>query len=283
MFSNQVLRVSLLFIVCLLFVACSKVFPPSPYDCENLPEKYINLPESPRYIFILWRASDVSVQQFEKKLFDGITTQLRTYNSPNMRYWVTDNTIESMTLRSHPREDGAEVAAVISMELVGELAAKNIVKQLQRYVSFVAAYKVNNSLPLDYTKTWGDGDVSPGVVSMSFFQRKGDQNKQAFKNYWFCSHTPFALDIHPLWRYERNTVVESITANAPAFDGIVPLHMQSDAGLEDFSQFFGADGNNAISNALRIQIDVTNFIDMEKIEATAMREYVMTSTPELNQ
>ena len=267
---KNMLRGALLLLFSFLLMACSKVFPPSPYDCENLPQTY-------KDVFIMWRASDVTAQQFEQSLFADVTPQLKNYNSPNLRYWLADETIESMTLREHPREDGARVAAVISIELEDNNVAELIAQQLRPFAGFVAGYKVNHSLPLNYTKTWADGEVSPGVVSMSFFQRKPGQSQKDFKDYWFCSHTPFALDIHPLWRYERNPVIEAVTKNAPAYNGIVPLHMQSEAGLEAFSQFFAADGNNAIYNALRIQNDVSNFIDLDKIEATAMREYVMTS------
>lgn len=283
----QLLKHKLLFLsgllLCLLLSACSKVFPPSPYHCENEPKQYKNLAENTRYIFVLWRSEEQSQKNFETLLFGKLSDQLLAIDSPEVRYWVADPHVESMTLRQHPRADGAVVAAVISMQLTDVSVATSITALLKQEVNFVASYQVNNSLPLDYEKTWPDGDVSPGVVSMSFFQRKSGLDTKAFKDYWFCSHTPFALEVHPLWRYERNPVVMAISNNAPGYDGIVPLHMQTDTELEDFSKFFGADGNWAVANALRIQADVSHFIDLDKIEATAMREYVMRSLPRKSQ
>lgn len=257
--------------------ACSKVFPPSPYNCENLPRKYQALPESPRYMFILWRAADISPEQFRTLLFGEFSSYLLAQESEEIRYWLTDNNIDSITLREHPLADGSEVAAVISMDLVNKQVALDIVKKLQPQLSFMAAYKVSNSLPLAYNKNWPDSEVSPGVVSMSFFRRAEGMEYQAFKDYWFCAHTPYALDIHPLWRYERNPVLEALTKDAPDYDAIVPLHMQEDEQFTDIFQFLGADKNWPLSNALSLQNDVSNFIDLEKIEATAMREYVMRS------
>ncbi len=95
-----------------------------------------------------------------------------------------------------------------------------------------------------------------------------------FKDYWFCSHTPFALDIHPLWRYERNIVEEAITADAPDYDGIVELHLREIKDLTDVNLFFGG---NFIVNGLRINNDVMQFIDMNTIEVTAMKEYILKS------
>ena len=127
---------------------------------------------------------------------------------------------------------------------------------------------------MEYTKTWNTVEVSPGIVSFSFFQSPEGMSQEDFQEYWFCSHTPFALDIHPLWRYERNVVAEALTPDAPNYAGIVPLHLENDSDL-NFNNFFSGDGNNPIATSLRVQADVSNFIDLSKIETTAMREYVL--------
>ncbi len=262
-------------IVNLFLSGCEKVFPPSPYDCKNLPNAYQNLPEDNRYHFILWRKSDVSQKAFDDLLFNTLTPTILNIDSDSIRYWVTDPTIESLTLRQKPRDDNALLAAIISVKTDSQSDAMSLYSWLSQHVHFASAYQVQHSLPLDYQRDWALGKASPGVVSLSLFKRKEGLDKLGFKNYWHCSHTPFALDLHPLWRYERNVVVKALNANAPVYEGIVPLHMQQDQDLTDFSKFFGNDGHWALYNAMRIQNDVSNFIDLDHIEATAMREYVM--------
>ena len=258
-----------------LLSACEKIFPPSPYDCENLPEAYQNLPEDNRYHFVLWRDAGMSQAAFDELLFNKLTPTILAIDSDSIRYWVTDPSIESLTLRQKPRDDGALLAAIVSVKTDSKEDATRLYQWLSEQVHFASAYQVQHSLPLDYQRDWPVGEASPGIVSVSLFKRKEGLDAKGFKDYWHCSHTPFALEIHPLWRYERNVVVKALSADAPVYEGIVPLHMQKDEDLTDFSNFFAADGNWAIYNAMRIQSDVSNFIDLDHIEATAMREYVM--------
>ncbi len=44
-----------------------------------------------------------------------------------------------------------------------------------------------------------------------------------------------------------DAVTQAFTADAPPYDGIVPLHMQSDLDFE-FDNYFGDDGNNPVGH-----------------------------------
>ena len=134
---------------------------------------------------------------------------------------------------------------------------------------------MKNSVPLNDAPTAPLGSCSSGLVSVSFFKSKKGLSKEQFWDYWFNSHTPFALDIHPLCKYERNKVINSLDGSEPVFDAIVPLHLARDEDLK-FSRFFSHDGRFGLANALRIYNDVSQFIDMTGIETVAMREYVLS-------
>lgn len=264
------------FLVLLAIAGCiaEDPFPPSPYNCDNLPQIYKDLPETPAYNFVLWRSPSVSIDDFEDALLTTMSSQIIAYSPDFLRIWVNDTSIQNVTLSPKTRSDGAILGAVIGLSLPSVVEAEAIAAELEPQVAFLAGYQSLASLPMDYNKTWGDGERSPGLISMSFFHKPTGQSAEQFKSYWFCSHTPFAVDIHPLWRYQRFAVTQAFTADAPPYDGIVPLHLQIDSDFQ-FDNYFGADGNSPIANSLRIQNDVNNFLNLEKIETTAMREYVI--------
>ncbi len=271
--ANKLTAITLLILVNLL--GC-KLPEPSPYDCNTMPEQYKNLPETVEYLFILWRPQNETMTSFKTALFDNIVPQLEAYNPDELKVLVREPNIKSLTLRSRPLVDGSNVSAVISFAASTneEAIAVAQLMQAEASVSFVAAYKALRAVPRDYTRYWADGVVSPGIQQMTFLQRKVGMADQPFKDYWFCSHTPFALDTHPISRYERNRVTEALTENAPNYDGIVGLHMENTADLTDLNRFLAG---KIVYWGLRVQVDVLNFLNMNTIEVSAMSEHILKS------
>lgn len=247
----------------------------NPYNCSNLPEELKNLETSTQYMYILWRPADQPFSAFRSVLFDDLAPQLLSRSPQRLTVIVKAPEIKTITLINRPREDGSTVAALISATVETREEAKAFADIIEPLVAFVAGYEVAKTVPLDYERTWPDGEPSPGIQQVTFLQQRDEITYEDFRDYWFCSHTPFALDIHPLWRYERNEVVEAITENAPEYNGIVELHLYEVEDLTDLNRFFGG---NFIINALRIDFDVSHFINMNTIEVTAMNEYILKSS-----
>lgn len=263
-----------LFIMCISLFTVFSFYGCNPYNCENLPEEYQNLEESTQYMYVLWRAADEPMTTFRATLFDDIAPALLDQSPQYLTVIVTEPDIKSITLMEKPRDDGSLVSALISASVENRATAEELATIIEPKVAFVAGYEVSKAVPLDYEKTWADGEVSPGIQQVTFLKQREDIEYEAFRDYWFCSHTPYALDIHPLWRYERNEVKEAITEDAPAYNGIVELHMESLEDLTDLNRFFG--GNFLVYSVL-IGVDVSNFIDMDTIEVSAMTEYILKS------
>ena len=244
----------------------------NPYHCDNLPESLRNLETSTHYMFILWRPAAQPFETFRTAFFNDIAPKLLERSPQRLAVWMAAPEIKSMTLINRPRKDGAIVSAIVSATVESPDAANDFAGILKSGVVFVAGYEVKRAIPLDYQRTWPDGEPSPGVVQVTFLRQKAGMTPEAFRNYWFCSHTPYALKIHPLFRYERNEVVKPITADAPDFNGIVGLYLREVKDMTKLNRFFGG---NILVNAPRIGIDVNKFIDMKRVEVTAMTEYIL--------
>lgn len=92
----------------------------------------------------------------------------------------------------------------------------------------VGAYRAQELVRLDYERTWPVGEPSPGVSLICLVHRRADLSWQAYSNHWRDNHGPLALRRQPgFWRYVQNHVLERLTPQTPAFDGIGELHFRT--------------------------------------------------------
>ena len=119
----------------------------------------------------------------------------------------------------------------------------------------IDTYVVEEHVRIDYARDWPDGIESPGVRRISFVQAAPGLSRSEMARHWGEVHWPIARVHHPaLWRYVQNVVVEPITPDAPAIDGIAELHFRSIADLRD--RFYDSDEGRQI-----VAEDVRAFLD----------------------
>ena len=135
----------------------------------------------------------------------------------------------------------------------------------------VEGYRVVDSIPRAYEKTWPDGQASPGVVVLTLLKRKQGLTDEAFMHEWHGRHTPKALRIHPLWNYIRNVIETAVTQNAAAFDGIVEEHFRSRADALNPIRMFGGP-LKCLPNMLEVYRHVNQFLDLKGCENYLLTE-----------
>lgn len=244
----------------------------SPYNCENMPEHLKNLPTTIHYMFVLWRSPDITMEDFEDTLFDEVQPMLIDQTA-SLRFQLVQPDINAMGVVKRTRPDGFLLSGIISMDLDSPSEAQEIAQQIGPYAAFVAAYEVDRAIPLDYDRDWPDGEISPGLQLVTRLERKIGLDDETFYARWFCGDTPYALEIHPFWRYERNAVAQALTEGAPPTDGIVALHARTDKDITNPILFLGGD----LLNAIRVFSSIQSFINLQTIEAMPMREYILKS------
>ncbi|MEI6884688.1 MAG: hypothetical protein WCO02_09375 [Bacteroidota bacterium] len=141
---------------------------------------------------------------------------------------------------------------------------------------FSGAYQVEEALPVEYSKTWQDVEMTPGACLLTLFKRKPGLTYEAFINRWHNSHTPLSLKIHPLWHYSRNVVLETAGEKSETWEGIVEEHVKKRSHLLNPMKFFG-NPLSMIPNMIEVYKDTNAFLDYKTIETYLVREVVLRS------
>jgi len=139
---------------------------------------------------------------------------------------------------------------------------------------FAGAYKVEKAFPVEYLRDWDPGTVTPGVCLLTLFRKKKNLDRDIFLHRWHNGHTPLTLEVHPIYHYNRNVVLETLTNDSEPFDGIVEEHVKKPSLLFNPVKFFGGPLKMP-RNMLRVYRDVNSFLDYKSIEPYLCREYVM--------
>jgi hypothetical protein len=141
---------------------------------------------------------------------------------------------------------------------------------------FSGAYRVTEALPVEYKKTWHDGEITPGICLLTLFNRKKGIDYDTFIHRWHNSHTPLSLKIHPLWNYSRNVVKEILEENSIPYEGIVEEQLCTDRDLLNPFRFFG-NPLVIIPRMIAVYTDTKSFLDYEGIEVYLAREIIVKS------
>ena len=147
---------------------------------------------------------------------------------------------------------------------------------LRGAASSVSGYRVEEAYPVAYDKAWSDGEPTPSPILLTMLRKKAGVTTDEFIDRWHNGHTPLSLEIHPLWYYQRNVIVEPITENAEASDGIVLEACRTRGDLLNPTRFFGG-ALKMVPNMLRVANDINGFLDMKKTETFYATEYHLRS------
>lgn len=130
-------------------------------------------------------------------------------------------------------------------------------------------YSVEQALPVSYTRSWPAKSRTPGACLLTLFRKKNDLSNEDFLNKWHNGHTPLSLEIHPLWHYSRNVVLQSTGTH---YDGIVEEHCRTKNEMLNPFRFFGGPVK-MLPNMIRVYMDVRGFLDYRSIEPYLVSEY----------
>jgi len=224
--------------------------------------------EPRKYMIVLWRPADVAIDAFRAELVGARAAAAMALRPASLAVNVADGPRSPI---SRKRADGARIGGLASLTAADDGGAAAIAGALDPGGRHHAVYRVDEAVPVEYERTWPLGTQSPGLKQVTFLSRRPGMTYDEFVAYWHGSHTPLAIEVHPLWRYVRNVVVDAVTAGAPGYEGIVELQFRSVDDVTDSGRFYGGKAENAE----RIAIDVRNFIDFDTIDISHMNEIVL--------
>ena len=185
-----------------------------------------------------------------------------------------------VTLTCEPPPKGGVVpyakSKIALVTLCGENGIEKPAERLAECPGFTSAFRVETALPVEYARSWGDGEKTPGLGLLTLFRKREDIDYTDFIERWHNGHTPLSLEIHPLFNYVRNVVKERIRGENEWYDAIVEEHCRTREDLLKSSRFFGG-LFQAPRNMLRVYRDVKRFIDYPSIETYCVEEYWLKS------
>lgn len=147
---------------------------------------------------------------------------------------------------------------------------------LRGAATHVSGYRVEEAYPVEYERSWSDGEPTPSPILLTMLRKKDGVSRDDYIERWHDGHTPLSLEVHPLWYYQRNVIVEPITADADPSDGIVLEACPTQGDLLNPTRFFGGP-LKMLPNMIRVAKDVGGFLDMRHTETYFATEYHLRS------
>jgi hypothetical protein len=148
-----------------------------------------------------------------------------------------------------------------------------------------AGYLVTESLYCDYggnaharARNWPDGVRSPGIVTLTVFDKPAGVDDDTFYGHWYGHQSPMSEAMQPRARYVRNAVVRAVTPGAPRYRAIVEEAWPSIAHLTNLHTFFGASSNEELGDNVRVMLDSTKLLyDPATMRNYTLSEYILKS------
>ncbi len=220
-------------------------------------------------IYLIGGLAAESYPVFRERILATATVVSQTMHPEKM--WVTLTETPPPLVSIIPfRKNKMAAISVITKETGGE----DGIPLLIGMDGFRGATRVDEAIPVSYSKSWKNGTVTPGVCLLTLFRPKKGISQETFIDRWHNSHTPLSLRIHPLWHYNRNVVSAMIASGEPAWGGIVEEHFRSRADLLNPFLFFGSPWV-IVQHMIEVYRDTKAFIDYPSMETYLVREYHM--------
>ncbi len=148
-----------------------------------------------------------------------------------------------------------------------------------------AGYLVTESMYRDYgdnqhspARSWPDGERSPGIVTLTVFDKPAGVDDETFYAHWYGHQSPMSEWMQPRSRYVRNAVTRALTPGAPRYRAIVEEAWRTVEHLTDLKTFFGASSDDDLGERIRIMLDSTKLLfDNATMRNYTMSEYILKS------
>lgn len=223
-----------------------------------------------KLVYLLFDGEDRSGSGLRDSLIDTVVPVLREAGAMHITLHVADGEVTGgMVIHSLD----PPIRATVSFWMHNSDDRGPCEAALGGHVHHIAGYLVVESRPLLHETV--EGSRSPGVTQVTCITKRPDIEWEEFIDIWHNDHKAVAIETQSTFGYVRNVVVRRLTADAPAFDGIVEETFPIEA-LSDPKAFFNAESDEEYeANFGRMIESVGRFLDNDPIEVTQTSEYYL--------
>ncbi len=216
-------------------------------------------------IYCIRAVDSIDQAHFKNVIFSELLPRLKDGPFIHIKLGITEIQLPRFTLVPFDR------SCFVMISLWAEKPCEELLDDMQAYGE-VWAYTVNESAPLTYDKTWGDGEASPGVVLLTALKKNPNMEQQEFMHQWHDLHSPKAMRIHPMCGYIRNVCEDKILASSPDFEGFVEEYYRDVSDIYNPVKMFGG-GLIWLKNIVEIGLHVKHFLDLPNLKNYLLTEY----------
>ncbi len=226
-----------------------------------------------KYQYIIRDASERSQSEFRAQIFDVLLPTALALNPNGLKISITDIARPRITVLPLRKEN----LALISLWSDNDKLPLEWQDSITLPDLTIHGYRIEESAPVAYAKTWNDGETSPGVVLLTLLKQNPKLSYNTFMHEWHERHTPKAMRIHPFWNYIRNVIKEKIITDSPDFEGIVEEHFRTREDCINPVRMFGG-ALKFIPNMIEVGLHAKHFLDLGLTE-----NYLLSETHVLSQ
>ena len=232
-----------------------------------------------KVVYVLWRPTSDSVEAFTGRLRDEVASQLVELGVHGLQVNVADEAVADAMVRLVELDPQMEAVVSVWIDTSMDSARHPIEDVLASASSKLAGYLVTESKPLRNTSRVAPaGTRTDGFANLAFLRRPERLSREQWLDAWQNGHSQLAVDTQSTFGYTQNVVVRSLTADAPAFDGIVEELFPVEA-LTDLHAFFDAVGDDEklTKNMTAMGESTARFGATENIDVVPTSQYIFTS------
>lgn len=224
----------------------------------------------------LWRRPDQDVDPVRTALLEEVAPGLLALGVDGLRVEVEEPA--GRILRTGAAADGSLLCGSVSIWLDSYDNRVPHEALISSAGAAVHGWIVAESIARAYGehRTWPDGEQSPGMSILTFFDKGDGVSDDDFYRIWHGEHTPLTFDIHPFWLYVRNQVLRAVTPGAPSVRGIVYEAAPTDEEVTDLPRLFGcADQPERLMEQIAVVNDhMATFGNTDTLQCVTTREWI---------
>lgn len=229
-----------------------------------------------KLVYGLWRRPDQDLDAVRDALLTRVAPSLLALGVDGLRVEVEEPA--GRVLRTGTSADGSLLCGSVSLWLASyddrgphEAALGEAGTQAHGWIVAESVAKAYGD-----ERTWPDGEQSPGMSILTFFDKGPGVSDEDFYRIWHGEHTPLTFDLHPFWLYVRNQVLRAVTPGAPAVRGIVYEAVPADEDLTDLTRLFGCPGEpeRLMDQIAIVDNHMRTFGNTETLQCVTTREWI---------
>jgi hypothetical protein len=235
-----------------------------------------------KLVYLIWDRPSRSPDDVGAQFLDDLAPRLLALGPYGLQVDLDDAAAQVATMVKVP-DDELPVRACVSIWVDAHDARAPYEAILAEAGVRRAGYLVTESMYNEYDdRTWPDGERSPGIVTLTVFDKPPGVDDETFYGHWYGHQSPMSEWMQPRVRYVRNAIARALTPGAPHYRAIVEEAWPTVEHLTDLMTFFGATSNEQLGEHIRIMLDSTKMLyDPATMRNYTLSEYILKSVTSL--